>query len=910
MKFSFFTFPKRFNHKLAKGFTLLELLVVFSVVSVLAGSGFASFVSYSKKQVLDQAAADIKTGIDTAKFNAISRVKPTVFPCSPSTPLNKYRIKICGSGVSCSSASNLYEIDAACSVNGTPTWTDVLTSKKRNSTLTSTIASAECGVSSGIVMQFSVLKGIDAPCRVVVTDGTSSRTVCIDGGGNTSVKDGSVSCGSAYLATTPAPTSPPITLLPTPTGLPDPPTISSQTVTSINATSATLNSIVNPNRGQTSITYRYDSSNGVCSALAQTLAGPSISGSSNVSPNAANLSSLLGNTIYYYCATADNTSVGGGLTQGIGQGETSDNQSSNFLTAPGAPTINSVGSPTLTSLAVSWSAPSPLGSGGSVTYNVYACNRNSSPGCTPGGVSDTPIVTNLAVTSYTNTSLVCNTTYAYVVKAVNAAGVSSSSNIYTGATTWCDKPTVTTSTPAITSVSTANLQSIVNPNNDPTTVYYKWGTTNSASCSGLTGTTTAGVGIGGGNTNVSPNAVSISSLVIGTTYYVCAYASNLIGTTYGTVIPFSICYRDADGDGYGAPGVYGSCGAGYVTNNNDCDDSTNAVVPGSTRTMYQAGAVSCGTACFSQTQTCGAGGVWSGTYTSTSCTASSRIRYNPLNSACGIYSYTQETQTCQTSGAWTGTYTYTSPPPQTNRTMYQPLLSSCGYYGNNSEIQYCQSNGVFTGSYTSSSPATVATRTAYASSCGTPSCSSQFQTCTSGGWNGAYTYLSCSAGTTYYRDLDGDSYGSSLNGTTTACSQPAGYVANQQDCCDNQSQARPGQSAYYASSTGCSGISAYDWNCDGSVTTQYNSNGFGGTATGTCFASPPSGTVGYSGSVSCCGPGCSGTFRACYRWSTTACGSTGTANAYSDSYGQVCPGYVAGYGWALVDVGSVQQACH
>ena len=188
MKFSLPLFSKKYNQKF--GFTLLELLVVFSVVGVLAGSGFASFVSYSKKQVLDQQAADIKTGIDQAKFSAISRVKPTVSPCSASTPLSRYRIRICSSGVACSSANNLYEIDAACSVNGNLRWTNTLISKKRNSTLTSSIASAECGISSGTVMQFSVLNGIDAPCRIVLTDGISSRTVCVDGGGNTVIKDG------------------------------------------------------------------------------------------------------------------------------------------------------------------------------------------------------------------------------------------------------------------------------------------------------------------------------------------------------------------------------------------------------------------------------------------------------------------------------------------------------------------------------------------------------------------------------------------------------------------------------------------------------------------------------------------------------------------------------------------------
>ncbi len=44
----------------------------------------------------------------------------------------------------------------------------------------------------------------------------------------------------------------------------------------------------------------------------------------------------------------------------------------------------------------------------------------------------------------------------------------------------------------------------------------------------------------------------------------------------------------------------------------------------------------------------------------------------------------------------------------------------------------------------------------------------------------------------WYRDNDGDGYGSSLSGTTVACSQPAGYVANNTDCNDSNAGVHPG----------------------------------------------------------------------------------------------------------------------
>ena len=60
---------------------------------------------------------------------------------------------------------------------------------------------------------------------------------------------------------------------------------------------------------------------------------------------------------------------------------------------------------------------------------------------------------------------------------------------------------------------------------------------------------------------------------------------------------------------------------------------------------------------------------------------------------------------------------------------------------------------------------------------------------------------------TFYRDLDGDSYGNAAV-TTQACSAPAGYVTNNTDCNDNNAAVRPGATEL------CNGI---DDDCDGQV---------------------------------------------------------------------------------------------
>jgi hypothetical protein len=63
---------------------------------------------------------------------------------------------------------------------------------------------------------------------------------------------------------------------------------------------------------------------------------------------------------------------------------------------------------------------------------------------------------------------------------------------------------------------------------------------------------------------------------------------------------------------------------------------------------------------------------------------------------------------------------------------------------------------------------------------------------------------------TYYRDADGDGYGSPTV-TLNACTQPGGYVTNNSDCCDADGNARPGQTAFFTAKNGCG---SWDYNCD------------------------------------------------------------------------------------------------
>lgn len=72
------------------GFTLLELIIVFSVIAILSTLGIASFVGYSRSQSLQSAASELASTLNLAKARASSQVKPT--ECEGT--LNGYKVMI------------------------------------------------------------------------------------------------------------------------------------------------------------------------------------------------------------------------------------------------------------------------------------------------------------------------------------------------------------------------------------------------------------------------------------------------------------------------------------------------------------------------------------------------------------------------------------------------------------------------------------------------------------------------------------------------------------------------------------------------------------------------------------------------------------------------------------------------
>jgi hypothetical protein len=122
-------------------------------------------------------------------------------------------------------------------------------------------------------------------------------------------------------------------------------------------------------------------------------------------------------------------------------------------------------------------------------------------------------------------------------------------------------------------------------------------------------------------------------------------------------------------------------------------------------------------------------------------------------------------------------------------------------------------------------------------------------------------YIRCGngcSGAVFYRDADGDGWGDP-NVTIMSCSEPTGYVANNTDCDDSNSNVFPGQPNWFSTPRA---NGSFDYNCDGRADLRWGAFGCGGSA-------PCNGTDGFAGMV----PNCGGNHCFRYGWQCTAHGT-------------------------------------
>jgi hypothetical protein len=159
----------------------------------------------------------------------------------------------------------------------------------------------------------------------------------------------------------------------------------------------------------------------------------------------------------------------------------------------------------------------------------FSLTNNSATATQQGG--------NISGTSYTLTSLADGTTYYVWLKAKNATGTSGFGTVASGVT--YSLPAVTTTaiqgnltfTVSIAGTAAKAGGNVTSDGGATTTRGVCWNTTGNPTTSNSTATDGTGAGI---FTNAT-----LSGLTVNTTYYVRAYATNVLGTVYGSQVAFN-----------------------------------------------------------------------------------------------------------------------------------------------------------------------------------------------------------------------------------------------------------------------------------------------------------------------------------------------------------------------------------
>ncbi len=316
------------------------------------------------------------------------------------------------------------------------------------------------------------------------------------------------------------------------------PLVATAAATSVSTTSAVLNGSANPNGQTTTGWFRYSATDpGTCTTTFGTRA-PSSGGTSLGSGTSAisysqTITGLLSGTTYYYCAQAQNsvgTSVGQLLT----------------FTTPGAPAqVQTLAATGVTSNGATFNGsanPNNAAGTGFFRYSTVqpsSCNntfgtRFPSTGGVSLGSGTSPVPFDQTVTG-----LASGTTYYYCALAQNSVGTVAGSPVQSFTTTAA--PTVTTSASTSVTATGATLNGSANPRGMPGQGWFRYSTSNPGTCNdtfGIRAPGTGGTSLGSGSSAVSYSE-TVSGLSSGTTYYVCAIASNTAGTSWGLVTSFT-----------------------------------------------------------------------------------------------------------------------------------------------------------------------------------------------------------------------------------------------------------------------------------------------------------------------------------------------------------------------------------
>ena len=385
---------------------------------------------------------------------------------------------------------------------------------------------------------------------------------------------------------------------------PNIPSVITSAASSVGGTFANLNGSANPNLGSSTGWFRYSTVNpGTCNDVFGTRApasgGTALGAGSSQVGFAQSLSGLTPGATYYFCALAQNavgTGLGAVLTFLTPATPSMTTVAAAPLTATSA-TLNGSGNPNnaLTTAWFRYSNVNPV-----VCDDFFGTRVPAFGGGTSLGSGAAPVAYGIAIGG-----LLPGTTYWFCAIATNSVGTGFGSVL--SFTTPPTAPIVTTSSATLITGTTATLNGTGNPRGDASTGWFRYSSVNPGTCNDTFGTrapASGGTALGNGNT-VFSYAEPLTGLVPGTTYFFCALASNVMGTSVGGVVSFlapntpsvtttavsSLTGTTVTLNGTGNPN--GGAAIGWfryaLTNPGTCDDSFGTRAPASSGSGLGAG---------------------------------------------------------------------------------------------------------------------------------------------------------------------------------------------------------------------------------------------------------------------------------------------------------------------------------
>ncbi len=610
------------------------------------------------------------------------------------------------------------------------------------------------------------------------------------------------------------------------------PAVTTTAVSSVGSNSATFNGTATAATWTGTGNFKYDRWPFTsCASLASSSATTVLTTSptSNPSTTLTNTpADLIGNTSWYYCATATNNWNGSTTTTDA------DGNKQSFLTKPGVATAVNPVPASATSMTVSWTNPP----GSAVSYNVKWCTGAS---CVPG-VSGTQFNTSTNVSSpATITGLTgSGQTYYFIVSAINATGSTDTGSIPQILGT---APSVFTSVPTASAAASVIFNSTVNPNYLTTHVDYRWGTSNVA-CGSLPNVQAGPTGLTGSSplSGATTQATLNTGLTSNTVYYFCATATNGVATTSAGVIPFTT-----------APATVGAPTASYVIAGNYNSVSWSAISAGGsagsiTYKVYY---------CNDGSNTCTPNSLYTTTASTSTTPGATCSQYNRYaitsHSSTGIDGVLSGITTSNGGMLGGSTTCYSDSDGDGQGAAAYGSGTYCGgcpsaYVTNNNDC-----NGGSGYVYQTITAATDADHDGYIVGSGT-----------SGGI--------CAGGTS---SINGRTY---YNDTSNAYSYITGSWTGTSDCYDVNNAggqaAHSGQTSWYTTNRG---DGSFDYDCNGSTINSYNSS------TVPVYFNAVTGSLLYDNWVSSCSGSCPDGYTGyyCCSWS---CAVTGYSGVTSTGY--------------------------